>query len=372
MESEGGVAPRVVAFVDLDYFFAQVEEIQRPDLRDKPVVVCVYSGRGPTSGVVSSANYVARSYGVRAGIPISRAVRLLPPTSAFLPVRMQLYSEFSSRVMTLLREYSDRLRVESIDEASMDITGRVGGDYVRAETLAREIKERMRQELGLKCTIGIAPNRTVAKIAADLSKPDGMKVVIPSQVRSFLSPLDVEKLPGVGRKLAKALEGLGVRTLGQLARLQPEALEEVVGLKRASYLVRAAAGNLDEIISERGPRKQLSRIITLKMDTRDVDEILEQLKPSLGQLIEKMREGMTMARNIGIYVVTEDLQPITRQRTISGPISSDTCYEAIRRMLTELVADKPTIRIRRAGIRFSGFIAAGGQQTLTDFTADNP
>ncbi|GBC68709.1 DNA polymerase IV [archaeon HR01] len=239
-----GASNRVVLFLDLDHFFAQVEEIQQPALKGRPVVVCVYSGRTETSGVVSSANYEARSYGVRAGMPIARALRLLPPTAVFLPARLQLYSSYSEGVMAILSQYSDKLSVESVDEAAVDITDRVGGDFSKAEELARELKERIRSEMGLRCSVGVAPNRIVAKVAADSSKPDGLKVVRPEEVRSFLAGLDVEALPGVGRKLGRMLKGLGVETVGKLAEMEPTPLIPIVGRRRAIQLIMAARGNL--------------------------------------------------------------------------------------------------------------------------------
>jgi DNA polymerase IV (DinB-like DNA polymerase) len=360
---------RVIAFVDLDYFFAQVEELQRPDLADKPLVVCVFSGRTSTSGVVSSANYVARSYGVRAGMPISRAMKLLPPSAIFLPVRTQLYSEVSGRVMSILAEYADSIRVESIDEASLDITEKVGGDFDHAHTIAGAIKERLRSELGLKCSVGVAPNRIVAKIAADISKPDGLKIVRPEDVKSFLQPIEVGKLPGVGAKLGAMLGEKGVKTIGDLADLPIDELIKIAGRKRAIQLKLAAEGRLEEKISPRDERRQFSRIITLKRDTNDVEEVMAQLTPLIAELKEKLVKSNLGAHSLGLQIVSSQLKTITRQKAIH---LHEDIQKSIRELLLGLLSEEPQLMIRRAGVRFSGLVRLEGQSTLTSFNADNP
>jgi len=366
---QGPSRQHVIAFVDLDYFFAQVEELERPELADKPLVVCVYSGRTPTSGVVSSANYLARSYGVKAGIPIIRAMKLLPESAVFLPARMQLYQEVSGRVMAILGEYADSIRIESIDEASLDITGRVEGDFSRAHHLVRSMKERLRGSLGLKCSVGVAPNRVVAKLAADTSKPDGLKIVRPEEVDTFLAPLEVGKLPGVGVKLGKMLAETGVKTIGDLANLPIETLIGIAGSKRAIYLKLAAQGRFEERISGRVERRQYSRILTLKRDTSDVDEVMAELEPVIGELWERLLKSGLRARVLGLHIITSQLKTITRQKAIHP--SLEDVKKNVRELLTELIAAEPDIVIRRAGVRFSSFLKMSGQSSLTSFTANN-
>ncbi|MFQ5763159.1 MAG: DNA polymerase IV, partial [Candidatus Bathyarchaeia archaeon] len=193
--SEGGspVGTRVVMHLDLDYFFAQCEEKRRPELHDKPVVVCVYSGRTPDSGAVSTANYVARRMGVKSGIPIIQAKRLLEKAAdaVFLPVDHDFYESMSARVMSILRHRCEKFEQGGIDEAYMEVTGRVQGDFDRAAAEAAEVKREVHEREGLICSIGIGPNKLIAKIASDFQKPDGLTVVKPEGVQSFLADMDV-------------------------------------------------------------------------------------------------------------------------------------------------------------------------------------
>jgi DNA polymerase IV (DinB-like DNA polymerase) len=174
--------------VDLDYFYAQCEETRNPSIRGKAVVVSVYSGRTEDSGVVSTANYLAREYGVRSGIPISVAKnRLRDADAVFLPVDHSFYGEVSEKVMTVLRGYADRFERVGIDEAYLDVTERARGDFATAAEIARSTKKEIHSQLGLTCSIGIGPNRLVAKIAADANKPDGLTVVEPGALQEFRS-----------------------------------------------------------------------------------------------------------------------------------------------------------------------------------------
>ena len=179
---------RIVLLVDLDYFFAQCEERRNPSIKDKPVVVCVYSGRTEDSGAVSTANYVARNYGVKSGISISLAKKKLKDVNAFfLPVDKKFYKEISDSIMDILRNYVDLFEQVSVDEAYLDVTQRTKENYQRAKQLAVAIKNDILIQQQLTCSIGVGPNKLVAKIAADIRKPDRLTVVKPEQVKSFLS-----------------------------------------------------------------------------------------------------------------------------------------------------------------------------------------
>lgn len=359
---------RVVMHVDLDYFFAQVEERLNPSIADKPVVVCVFSGRGGDSGAVSSANYIARSYGVKAGIPIYRAKKLLQNAdAAFLPMRRELYEEYSNKVMEILRGYADVMEVESIDEATLDITEKTGGDYAEAEQLAARLKKHVKNETGLTCTVGVAPNRVVAKIAADVAKPDGVKIVKPSEVESFLKDLPVKKLPGVGDKIAKLLNDIGVETIGDLASADLLRLSKLLGKAVAEYLKLAAMGVYDEPIEEKQERKQISRIITLQNNTRDVDDIARQLEKPVQDLLEIARRNDVDAEALGIIAITKELKIITRSHTIRTIPPKDELLRIVRSMFKNLLAENPEMMLRRAGVRLHNLKKRSGQTTLTSF-----
>ena len=354
--------------VDLDYFFAQVEEVLNPGIASKPVVVCVFSARGGDSGAVSSANYIARGYGVKAGMPISRAKKLLQNIDAvFLPMRRELYEEYSSRVMKILRQYADAMEVESIDEATLDVTERTNGDYSEAEQLAIQLKRHVKDETGLTCTVGVAPNRIVAKIAADTAKPDGMKVVKPHEVGDFLKDLSVKKLPGVGDKIAKLLEEIDVKTIGELASSDLSKLSKLLGRGVAEYLKLAAMGVYDEPIEEKRERKQISRMITLKHNTRDVDDITKQLEKPVQDLLDIAARSSIDAEIVGIIAITKELKVITRSHTIKTIPPKNELLRIVRNMFRNLLDENPGMILRRAGVKLYNLKKRSGQTTLTSF-----
>src|SRR3972149_5199118 len=190
---------RVVMLVDLDYFFAQCEELRNPALKDKPVVVGVYSGRTADSGAVSTANYIARKFGVKSGIPLFLAKKRLAGAEAvFLPVDHLFYEQISDRVMQALRGYADGFEQVGIDEAYLDVTQKIQGSFEAATDLAQKMKNDVQNHVGITFSVGVGPNKLVAKIASENQKPDGLTVVKPEEVKRFLSPLPVDRLIGVG------------------------------------------------------------------------------------------------------------------------------------------------------------------------------
>ncbi|HXH81730.1 MAG TPA: DNA polymerase IV, partial [Candidatus Tectomicrobia bacterium] len=216
--------PRAIAHVDMDAFYAAIEQRDRPELRGRPVIV----GADPRGrGVVSAASYEARAFGVRSAMPISRAARLCPH-GVFLPVDMDRYARVSREVMAILAAFSPLVEPVSVDEAFVDLTGtrRVCG---WAPEAVRQIKTRIRAETGLTASAGLATSKLVAKIASDLRKPDGLVVVPPGAEAAFLAPLPVERLWGVGAATARALDGLGITTIGQLQRFPEAALVARLG-----------------------------------------------------------------------------------------------------------------------------------------------
>jgi len=207
---------RIILHVDMDSFYASVEQRRAPSLKGRPVVVGSDPKGGIGRGVVSTCSYEAREFGIHSGMPISQAYKLCPD-AVYLRVDMQLYKEVSCRVMEILRSEAGRFQQVSVDEAYLDISEKVR-DHERAIKIAQEIKAKIRAQEGLTCSIGIASTRSAAKIASDLDKPDGLTVVEPDRVAGFLEPLEVRRLQGIGRKNEEILHGLGIQTIGQLAR----------------------------------------------------------------------------------------------------------------------------------------------------------
>ena len=268
---------RVVMLVDLDYFFAQCEELRNPSLKDRPIVVCVYSGRTEDSGAVSTANYIAREYGVKSGIPIYLAKkRLENMNTVFLPVDYVFYEEISDEVMENLRSFADRFEQVGIDEAYLDVTQRTNGDFEEGRKLADNVKNEVLRQQKLTYSIGVGPNKLVAKTAADTKKPSGRTVVTPEQVTVFLAPLPVSRLIGVGVKTKERMQALGINTLFDLSNYDMQKLLAAFGKTLATYFHNASLGIDDNPVQERGKATSISRISTLKQDSRDLNFLLEK------------------------------------------------------------------------------------------------
>ena len=359
---------RVIGHIDLDYFYAQVEEIENPSIKDKPVLVCVFSGRTEDSGVVGTANYLARALGVGSGMPIAMAKKKLEGKDAVLiPMHHAKYEAISEKVMQTVRDRVDVFEQTGIDEAFFDITNRSGGDYSEAERLAAEIRAAVLESHGLTASIGLGRSKVVAKMASDAAKPNGLKVVVPESTTSFLGPLPVIKLYGVGPKTARALDILGVRTIGELASADLAGLEKTLGANTAHYLHEAAAGKDEEPVAERGEATQLSRIITLKKDTRDADQIFDELVPALEDLQNRIASKGVPFRTVSAIGIAIDLSARTKSKTFENPVESfAACKSDVLALFKELTASSDK-ELRRAGVRVSGFTTKSGQTSLTQF-----
>ena len=360
---------RVIMLVDLDYFFAQCEEVRNPSLKDKPVVVCVYSGRSRDSGAVSTANYVARKYGVKSGIPISLAKRRLADTDAvFLPVDHEFYGEVSRKIMGVLRGYADRFEQVGIDEAYLDVSRRVEGNFDKAEELAGKIKEDVKARQGLTCSVGVGPNKLVAKIAADSQKPNGLTIVKPEEAQSFLSPMPVNRLIGVGSKTAERMRASGINTIGDLAGYDVQRLIEVFGRKLGVYFHNASHGVDDEPVQEQGEAESISRISTLKEDTRDLEVILREADRLCEEVYTELLRGRLRFRQVGIIAVMKDMSVHSRSETFENTTDKlELLKKAVKQLFRELLEDS-NLDLRRVGVKVSYLTKEQiSQRKLTNF-----
>ena len=360
---------RVIMLVDLDYFFAQCEERRNPSLKDKPVVVCVYSGRSEDSGAVSTANYIARKYGVTSGIPIFLAKKKLKKKDAvFLPVDHEFYEEVSEKIMRILRSHADFFEQVGIDEAYLDVSQKVKGSFEEAKELAQKIKEEVKAQQKLTCSIGIGPNKLVAKIAADIQKPDGLTIVKPEQVESFLSPLPVSRLIGVGRKTKKRMQTLGIRTIGDLAKYDVQRLIEVFGKKLGIYFHNASIGVDDEPVQERGEAESISRISTLKEDTRDLKVILEKANQLCDEVHAKLVQRELGFKSVGIVAIMTDMSVRSRSRTFENPTNELEVFKKTVKELFEKFLNESELEARRVGVKVSNFVKEQERQKqITNF-----
>jgi DNA polymerase IV (DinB-like DNA polymerase) len=357
-----------VACLDIDYFFAQAEELRDPSLKSRPVVVCVFSGRTPDSGVVSTCNYVARKLGVRSGMPINRAKRLLQNVdAAFLPVDMEYYRGLSERVFAVAERFSDVVEIASIDEAFLDLKAACGGDYGEALQLMRSMKDSIAGEIGLTCSVGVAKNKLLAKMASDDSKPNGLKVIWPGTEKDYLAPKPVDEIPYVGKKTAERLRSIGVSTVGELARVEPSTLVGLFGYRVGHFLHLASRGELDEPVIRRGEAKQISRIITLKSATRDIDEILQQLRRVVNDLHARIISKGVFFEGVSVIGITKDMQTVSRSVLMPRASQSvEDLSEAASQCLRELL-DQLNVELRRVGVKVYKLSGAKGQSRLTQF-----
>ncbi|MGQ9514334.1 MAG: Y-family DNA polymerase [Thermoproteota archaeon] len=354
--------------VNLDYYFAQCEEVRNNSLKEKPVVVCVYSGRSEDSGVVSTANYIARKYGVRSGIPIAFAKRMLQNRGAvFLPVDHQFYDQISRRVMQILKEHSDKFERVSIDEMYLDVSQRSRGDFGVAGEIALNIKNEIREWEKLTCSIGTGPNKLVAKIAAEFKKPDGLTIVLPNQVENFLFPQPIDRLIGIGRKTAKLMNELGIETIGDLSRYDVEKLIEIFEQNTGTYFHNASMGIDYSPVQRRGELESISRIVTLKEDTHDQKTILYVIEQLCEEVNMKTLEFGLLYKFVRIVAIMKDLGVKNRSKTLEGPTDR---LEVLKRTAMELFLkflNESKLEIRRVGVEVSNFMKKGTQKRITSY-----
>ncbi|MBS3055089.1 MAG: DNA polymerase IV [Candidatus Aenigmarchaeota archaeon] len=347
---------RVVMHVDLNYFFAQCEEIKNPSLIGKPVIVCVYSGRTEDSGAVASANYLARESGVKAGMPIVFAKRIMKDKEVyFLPPDRELYSQTSNRVMEILGKHADILEVRSIDEAYLDVTKRTDGDFDNAVKLATDIKKELRLKEKLICSIGIGPNKLVAKISSGFKKPDGLTAVKPKEVKKFLNPLKVTDIPGVGKKSEEKMKELGVNTIEDLSKVGLQKLKGMFGNKTGEYFFDAANGIDEEPVEIRSDNVQMSKIETLKEDSRDFNLISEVTDKLCVEVAQRAKEEKTLFKNIGIIAFMKNLESRSKSRTIESYTNDAKIVKKVSRELLREFLHNVDIDVRRIGVRIGSF-----------------
>jgi len=361
--------------VDFDYFFAQCEELRNPALKDKPVVVGVYSGRTENSGAVSTANYVARKFGVKSGISLYLAKKRLEDTEAvFLPVDYEFYQQISDKIMQTLRGYADVFEQVGIDEAYLDVARaqKTQGNFEAAGDLAIKMKNDVKNQLGITFSVGVGPNKLVAKIAADSQKPDGLTIVKLEEVERFLSPLPVNRLVGVGRKFTSKMGELGIRAIGDLARYDVQKLMEIFGKNLGVYFHNAANGVDNEPVQETGETESISRISTLTENRRDLKLVLEKTNQLIDDIHKELVQRKINFEQVGIIAIMIDLSVRSRSKTLETPTSDVEVLKRTVRELFEKFLGKSELEIRRVGVKISHFVKEEVEQKkLTSFFQNN-
>jgi DNA polymerase-4 len=353
---------RLVFHVDMDAFFVSVEELSNPELRGKAVVV---GGKADQRGVVSAASYEARKFGVHSAMPLRTAAKLCPH-AIFVEGHPQRYRECSHKVFGILNRFSPKVEMASIDEAYLDMTGceRLYGPALSA---AHRLRDAVKQETGLNCSIGIATSRLVAKISSDQAKPSGILWVVPGLEARFLAPLEVRKVPGVGKVTEKNLQRLGIRRIGDLAAIDENTLESRFGKWGLALAGKSrgedAGGWFDSDIGEREDPKSISHEHTFHEDTADPDQLEATLSHLSQQVGRRLREHGLFARTIQLKLRTSDFHTITRAHTPPRATQLDNeIFSEIRDLFRRNW--KPGSKIRLLGVHASSFDSEEGQIDL--------
>ncbi len=335
----------------MDAFYAAIEQRDKPELRGRPVVVGADPKGGQGRGVVSTASYEARRFGIGSAMPISQAYRLCPH-AAYVDVAMGHYIEVSKQIKRLLREVTDLVEPVSIDEAFLDVTdaGRTRGS---GEQIARHLKQRIREETELTASVGVATSKLVAKVASDMRKPDGLVVVAPGEEATFLAPLPIRRLWGVGPKAEEQLLKLGIVTIGDLARCPPERMARRVGTHGLD-LVRLARGQDDRTVSgDAGRAKSIGQEHTYDSDTDDLGRLRHTLLDIADGVARRLRKHELRGRTITLKYRDESFRTLTRSETLSRPTdSSDVLFDVAWRHFEGV---HRRVKVRLLGIYVSGF-----------------
>lgn len=352
---------RIIFHVDMDQFFAAVEERERPEIRGKPVIVGADPKEGKGRGVVSTCNYEARKYGVKSGMAISLAWRLCSH-AVFVSVNYRLYQKVSSQIMEILRRYTHNFEQWGLDEAFLDISSQVK-NFEEAKILAKKIKKEICENERLTCSIGVGPNKLVAKIASDFEKPNGLTIVKKEDAKAFLAPLRVRKLLWVGKKTEERLNQLGIITIGDLANYDASILVEKFGVS-GTQLFLSAQGRDNSEIQERWERKSMSREITFEEDTSDSVFILESLDAISEDLHEELTASKYTFKTITVKIRFKNFETHTHSKTL--PFFTDRKKD-IQKNAGDLVQDYLVVdrKIRLIGVKLSNLISTKKQMRLT-------
>ena len=305
----------MILHVDMDAFYASVEELDNPQLKGKCVIVAGQSERS----VVSAANYEARKFGVHSAMPLFQA-RERCPGAIFLPPRMGRYKELSAKFMSVLREFSPLVEPVSIDEAYVDITGceRLFGGVGK---IALTIKKRIKERLSLVCSLGVAPNKFLAKIASDMDKPDGLTIIMPEHVEQFINSLPIHKVPGVGKNTHDKLQLLGIETLGDVKKIPEKILIKKLG-KFGHRLTELADGIDRSAVIPLSETKSVSAEETLPEDIDDKQVLKKYILGQVEKIGRELRKLKIKARTVSIKIKHSDFKQVTRSVTIKNPTQS--------------------------------------------------
>ncbi len=353
---------RSIIHLDMDAFYPAVEALDKPELRGKPVIV----GGSREKGVVSSASYEARRFGVHSAQPIATAIRLCPD-GIFMPVRMSRYKEVSRQVFEIFRCFTPLVEPLSIDEAFLDLTGaeRLMG---QTEVIAKKIKETVLKKTGLTVSAGVASSKFVAKIASDIDKPDGLTVVPPVRIKEFLDPLPVKKMWGVGKVTQQALARLNVKTFNDLRQIPVEILEKNFGKHGAAMHLLSMGIDERDVVPER-ETKSIGHEQTFMKDILDPNQAKKEILSLANKVAHRMRREEVRGSTVSLKVKYSDFTQITRAATLPEPTDdSMEIYSTSCRLLKKTAVGKRPVRL--LGISLSQLSSLEGEKQLFLFDQD--
>lgn len=372
LTAEADEPPPIIVHVDMDCFYAACERLREPKLRDEPVVIGMGYEQEDPKGAVATASYEAREYGVESAMPISEALERLPrradaasdiadeDTGYYRPVDMEFYKNISEDVHAILEEIADIFQPQSIDEAYLDVSQ--SWEWETAWSAASQLQTRIKDEVGVVGSIGIAPTKSAAKIASDYDKPEGLKLVPPGRVQDFFAPLDIDAVHGIGPKTADRLREIGIETAGDLAQADPVELEAKFG-KRGIELHQRAKGIDPREVSPPDDPKSLSKESSTGDPITGMDTKRAKIKELAHKVTNRAREKGAMYQTVGIKIVKPPFDVNTRAHSLPGPIENDELATEIALELLEEFEEDP---VRKLGVRLSNLSLSDRDQAVLD------
>jgi DNA polymerase IV (archaeal DinB-like DNA polymerase) len=365
------IGKKIIFHIDFDYFYAQCEEIRKPELRNIPSVVCVYSGREEDSGVVSTCNYEARKYGVKAAMPIRLAKsKLKHIESIFLPTDMPYYHDISRSAMRMIENYGELFEQVSVDECYVDFTKITNSDFDDAKIFANSLQKNIKDQVNMTCSIGVGPNKLISKIASGINKPNGITVVSREDAKNFISNRKIEDIPGVGPKTAKKLESLGIDSISDISNKSIFELRDALGYKTATFLVNASNAVDYSQIKVRGTSKQIGKIVTLKKDIVDFEQINLMAASLCTSVYENLRNKGQAFRILTIILILENLQHVSFSKSLKlYSASFDELHKNSLFIIKEMINNNSISldNIRRMGVVVSDLKDISGQDSLVNY-----
>ncbi len=353
---------QTIMLIDMDYFFVACEELRRPEIRVRPVAVGFDPKEGRGRGVIMTCNYAARRFGLRSGMPISMAYRL-KPDALFLPLDYDYYEKKSAEVMRVIKGFAEKFEQVSVDEAFIDVSGRVAG-YDDAIGYAQRVKAAIKAQTGLPCSVGIGSNKLLAKMACEAGKPDGVRLLRDGEVAAFLEKLPVDKLHGIGHRTREKLEAMGYKTVGELARANTMDLMDKLG----SYgiEIQKYANGIDESrVEENYQVKSIGRERTFEHDTRSREEVVSAIRELSREVAGEVNSSGVSFRVVTLKMRYYDFTEHLKSRSIrpTGSVE-DLAHTAADLYLRHVDPEKD---MRKVGVRVSGLAKQRGQRKMQDF-----